>query len=426
MKKTNGTISEAWVQEIEKGTRGETAWQKAERIRLEESKGYSHPQHKKNDIAKNGNAALDAELDAMMGASNVKALPLVKANGQPVTAEPEPEIQPLKIDFWQKENEIQPRDWLIPNWLPANEITIFAGRGGVGKSRMTLQIAQKVASGWPGYQWEQAHTRPALKPVDYLQHGQKVVVASWEDDINEMSDRMHQNQKALEFAPFDETRGQIALVNMRGAGAGPIWTNDLEPLGERLLKTAEDFGASLLVLDPSAAAYGGNEIDRAVVRQFMTYLDNWAENNKCTILILQHPPKYTGASYSGSTDWEASARAMWKIEPVKDEEGIFYMSVTKSNYLKEWPQEIYLEQLGMAWVESDYEPPKKATVEDMETQIFDLLDGKEKGLSTSEIKGYITGDDNKKIAALGDLVDRGRLVAEVLKKRGNPTIYKTA
>ena len=54
------------------------------------------------------------------------------------------------------------------------------------------------------------------------------------------------------------------------------------------------------------------------------------------------------------------------------------MSVTKSNYLKEWPQEIYLEQLGMAWVESDYEPPKKATVEDMETQILDLLDGKEK------------------------------------------------
>ena len=91
---------------------------------------------------------------------------------------------------------------MIPNWLPANEITIFAGRGGVGKSRMTLQIAQKVASGWPGYQWEQADTRPALKPIDYLQHGQKVVIASWEDDINEMSDRMHQNQKALGFAPY--------------------------------------------------------------------------------------------------------------------------------------------------------------------------------------------------------------------------------
>ena len=118
---------------------------------------------------------------------------------------------------------------------------------------------------------------------------------------------------------------------------------------------------------------------------------------------------------------------MWKIEPVKDDDDdVFYMSVTKSNYLKEWPQEIYLEKLGGAWIESDFEPPKKATVEDMETQILDLLDGKEKGLSTSEIKGHITGDDNKKIAALGDLVDRGRLVAEVLKKRGNPTIYKTA
>ena len=57
MKKTNGTISEAWVQEIEKAKRGETAWQKSERIRLEESKGYKHPQHKKNDIAKNGNGA---------------------------------------------------------------------------------------------------------------------------------------------------------------------------------------------------------------------------------------------------------------------------------------------------------------------------------------------------------------------------------
>ena len=38
------------------------------------------------------------------------------------------------------------RDWLIPGWLPANRLTLLTGSGGVGKSRLVLQIAIALAS----------------------------------------------------------------------------------------------------------------------------------------------------------------------------------------------------------------------------------------------------------------------------------------
>ena len=84
---SNGKVSDEWQDEIDKIERGESAWQKAERIRLEEKKVLSHPPQKKNETAKNGNAGQDAMIDA------------------------QPQPQPLLIEFWQKESEIQPRDW---------------------------------------------------------------------------------------------------------------------------------------------------------------------------------------------------------------------------------------------------------------------------------------------------------------------------
>ena len=68
----------------------------------------------------------------------------------------------------------------------------------------------------------------------------------------------------------------------------------------------------MLIVDPSAAAYGSNENNRALVRAFVSDLDAWARDNNCAVLILSHPPKWA-ADYSGSTDWEASVRSMWTL-----------------------------------------------------------------------------------------------------------------
>lgn len=37
--------------------------------------------------------------------------------------------------------------WLIPNMIPLNTLTIFAGKGGEGKSTMVLDVAAKLSHG---------------------------------------------------------------------------------------------------------------------------------------------------------------------------------------------------------------------------------------------------------------------------------------
>ena len=41
-----------------------------------------------------------------------------------------------------------PRKWLIPNWLPADTVTMLTGHGGTGKSWLTLQMLCQIACGY--------------------------------------------------------------------------------------------------------------------------------------------------------------------------------------------------------------------------------------------------------------------------------------
>ena len=324
--------------------------------------------------------------------------------------------------------DVPEREWLIQDWLPANEVTVFTGQGGIGKSRLALQIAGKIATGWPGSAWQTRESRPDAAEGSYSEYAQKVLITSWEDDLDEIKRRVIDQQEGVGFMPYDLVRENIEIASMRGEG--PIWgvgvgenINNrarLLPAGKDVLFHAEDFGASLLVLDPSAAAFGGNENDRAAVRQYLSHLSRWAADHNCAVLILQHPPKYTNANYSGSTDWEGSARAMWKFERVKDEEKIYHLHVTKSNYLKSWPQEVYLEiGKGGAWRECDYTPPQPITDEDIEEQIIEYLTNNP-NQSKTEIKKHISGRNDRKVDAINNLSRSGRIDFE---KQGRKEVY---
>ena len=238
------------------------------------------------------------------------------------------------------------REWLIEQWLPGDAVTIFSGYGGMGKSRLVAQIAGKIACGWLGNAWENKESRPDASEHVYSRQ-KKVLVAAWEDDAVEFGRRLLAAQKSLGFMPYEQVQENVEYIDMRGKG--PIWgVSDnihmatrahLLPTGALVFNEAKEQGADLLVLDPLAAAYGVNENERASVREFMSYLEAWTHKNKCGILILSHPPK-SDAHYSGSTDWEAAARAMWKLEPGKENEqseqgtGAYSLRVIKGNYIK--------------------------------------------------------------------------------------------
>ncbi len=217
--------------------------------------------------------------------------------------------------------EVPPRRWLIENALPRGTAALFTGDGGIGKSRMALQLSVGVAQG--RRLWLPASAKSPQKQELPLASNEPehVVYVTWEDDLDEMTRRIQAIVSA--FQSIDGT-GDAKGVDDRlrvvyAAGLGPVWgpmerkhtstVGDRTPLMGEILKQASDKRAALLVLDVLAAAYGGDENNRALVRAFMSHLGAWAADAKSAVLILAHPPKARGQQYSGSTDWQGAARS---------------------------------------------------------------------------------------------------------------------
>ena len=204
-----------------------------------------------------------------------------------------------------------PRQWLVEGWLPAGRVALLSGQGGAGKSRLALQLAAAMAE----------------KRAEWLPHGLSLaqfgpaVIATWEDEPDEITRRLRgmvEPQDRLEAL-----KDRLHVLDFAGKGAfwqpvegGSRHTSTLGELtlaGEWTRAYCETHKARLLVVDPLAAAYTCSENDRGLVRAFMTSWDGWARATDCAVLIVSHPSKAAESDYSGSTDWHASARAVWKL-----------------------------------------------------------------------------------------------------------------
>ena len=87
---------------------------------------------------------------------------------------------------------------------------------------------------------------------------------------------------------------------------------DLQEAGHHLREQASRLGAALVVLDPLAAVYRASEIDRSLVRDFLSNWEAWAREQDCAVLLLAHQSRNRDAT-SGSTDWEAGVRSVWTL-----------------------------------------------------------------------------------------------------------------
>ena len=241
--------------------------------------------------------------------------------------------RPIELKTWNTTEPPSPRRWLVNGWLPAGRVTLLVGQGGVGKSRLAMQLAAGIASG--GRRAEEANQASKSRswietPSPHMLQlgeatepgGAPLVYASWEDEWDEFRRRLSELSGApapwvaperLSHFHFADMAGHGALWGPRADGGRHTDTlGETTAAGHELRRLCEEVGARLLIVDPSAAAYGSNENSRALVRAFVSDFDAWARDNNCAILILSHPPKWA-ADYSGSTDWEASVRSMWTL-----------------------------------------------------------------------------------------------------------------
>ena len=225
------------------------------------------------------------------------------------------ERKPLRVETWGGQTEA-PRRWLLTDWIPAGRCTILAGPGGLGKSRLMLQLAVGVASGGgEGGLWLFGTNPDEMELGAAVRDGAPVVYASWEDEPAEQRRRLAAIYgNTAPWCTPDRLR-DLHMVDMVAEGATWGRTGDtfgassgLLPAGAKLRGLAERVGARLIVLDAVAAAYADNENDRSRVRAFISSWDGWARDHDCAVVIVAHPPK-SGDAFSGSTDWENAARA---------------------------------------------------------------------------------------------------------------------
>ena len=300
------------------------------------------------------------------------------------------------IDFFEKEIDrptptimnwedisIENREWLVPNWLPANTATLFTGQGGAGKSWLTLQIVCQIACGFDGVFLDPEHETP--KRADYddseFSEPKHIVFATYEDEPAEIKRRLQALTSSFGWIKdsLEIIKEHLHLVDMRGVGS--VWgpgmgnhianTGDLLPTGEEIQQICEEKEARLLVMDPLSGAFGGNENDRTAVYDFVSAFRGWGDEQNCAMLIVGHLPKSSegrASGFSGSTAWEASVRSMWMLSKARnkgnkggEDEYYYALQHTKSNYAR-LQEEIPLIKSKYGWWEEaeDVEDAKDA------------------------------------------------------------------
>ncbi|MBF0562228.1 MAG: AAA family ATPase, partial [Alphaproteobacteria bacterium] len=167
------------------------------------------------------------------------------------------------------------REWLIEGWIPWRSTTIVYGDGGTGKSLLAQQLMTCVAAEKP---FLSLHVRPC-----------KTYGFFCEDDVGELHRRQDAiNQKLnIDFGDLENFKCASRVgednILMKFAANGD---GELTPLFEQLINEILSCGAQLVVIDTAADTFGGNEIARPQVRQFLSRLTRLAQQIDGVVIVL--------------------------------------------------------------------------------------------------------------------------------------------
>ena len=222
---------------------------------------------------------------------------------------------------------IKPRPMLVPDLLPARQVSSFDGEGGGGKSTALLQLCASAVSGrtWLG------------QPV---QRGPAIYLSS-EDDSDEIQRRLDAIcvVLGLDFdALADLHIWPLAADDPALVTPGPNDTLVATARWSQLDAAVQRIKPVVVVLDSRADVFGGNEISRAHARGFVGMLRKMALTQNVAVVLLGHPSlagMSSGSGSSGSTHWRNAVRAGLYLKRPEDPDAsrdLRVLELVKSNY----------------------------------------------------------------------------------------------
>jgi RecA-family ATPase len=268
----------------------------------------------------------DTDADTNTNAAGTTSADTAKEESKPAS---EPPLLFINIGAWQNQ-PVPERVWTVKDRIPGNNVTLLSGEGSIGKSILSLHLSTAVVL---GRDWLQSLPDPG-----------PAIIACCEDDTSEIwrrLDLIFQHYGAA-YTDFKDLH-VLALAGEETLMARPDRKGIIQPtkLFTGIRDAALDIKPRLVVLDNSADIFGGNENDRAQVRQFIGILRGMAIAAGCGVLLTSHPSLTgisSGSGLSGSTAWNASVRSRLYFKRAmtdKDEEpdpDLRVLEVMKTNY----------------------------------------------------------------------------------------------
>ena len=201
--------------------------------------------------------------------------------------------------------------------IPAVNVSLLTGQGGVGKTLLMQQLAVATVlgstKGWIGEMPEQG-------PVLFI---------TAEDDEDELHFRFHKIA-AYYDTDFDTLASKgLHLLSLAGKDAAMATVNQkgiVTPteLFKTMVRTARQLKPRWIGLDTAADIFIVNERDRSEVRQCISLLRGLCLEIDTSVILLAHPSLSgiaSGSGLSGSTAWNNSVRSRLYLKSEKKKEG---------------------------------------------------------------------------------------------------------
>ena len=232
----------------------------------------------------------------------------------------------VRLDDFTEQDDA-PHPHIVEFWLPADEVTLFSGHGGGGKSYASLNIGIHVAMGLPLGDLAVEQTSVLFFSAEdskkVLRYRVKRLCRSLNIDVKALQDKLY----LLDVSDFDAALHRGGFQN---TATETELLNNLEALVQKL-------NVGLVIVDNASDTYDDDEIKRARVRQFIKSLRSSIARPGRAVLLLAHINKVAARSakgedqedYSGSTSWHNSVRSRLSLIPDK---GTFKIAHMKANY----------------------------------------------------------------------------------------------
>jgi RecA-family ATPase len=230
-------------------------------------------------------------------------------------SDPPPPLPWINMSNWDSE-PIPERKWAIRGRVPLNQVGLFSGEGGTGKSilELTKDIAHVAGQDWLG-------SLPEQGPAIYL---------GAEDDEDEIHIRLAQIANYYGVTFEELIRGGLHVMCLLGqdavlcAASGKSGKVEMTALYRQIYEAAGDIKPKNISVDTLSRAFAGSEIDRVQVYAFAMHMQALAMVAGGSTTVLSHPSLQgiqSGSGISGSTAWHGAFRFRQYLTGVKSDDG---------------------------------------------------------------------------------------------------------